>query len=116
MFLDCSRAKARRLVNGLIFYSESAQANTTQIQVNGLAQVTAGKDFADMTQKLNYVISRFAFHEMRVHASSVLSGRIKSYIDSKQHDNAVSNAQANMTVKPGEALCVTKPCWHRLLA
>jgi hypothetical protein len=34
-----------------------------------------------MTQKLNYVISRFAFHEMRMQANAVLTQQIKTYMD-----------------------------------
>ena len=41
---------------------------------------TPEKDFEDMTRSLNIIISRFAFHEMRIHANAVFVDQILSHI------------------------------------
>ncbi|KAK3374732.1 hypothetical protein B0H63DRAFT_526029 [Podospora didyma] len=45
------------------------------------AQKTPEKEFAEMTNKLNLMTSRFAFHEMRLKASSSLIRQVKTHID-----------------------------------
>jgi hypothetical protein len=42
---------------------------------------TPEKDFEDMTRSLNIIISRFAFHEMRIHANAVFVDQILSHIN-----------------------------------
>jgi hypothetical protein len=46
-----------------------------------------------MTQKLNYIISRFAFHEMRMHANAVLADQIKAYIDHPRHKFTIEDIE-----------------------
>jgi Mg2+ and Co2+ transporter CorA len=41
---------------------------------------TPEKDFEDMTRSLNVIISRLAFHEMRIHANAVFVEQITSHI------------------------------------
>lgn len=41
---------------------------------------TPEKDFEDMTRSLNIIISRFAFHEMRIHANADFVDQILSHI------------------------------------
>ncbi|CAN9385152.1 unnamed protein product [Alternaria alternata] len=45
---------------------------------------TPEKDFEDMTRSLNIIISRFAFHEMRIHANAVFVDQILSHIGARK--------------------------------
>ncbi|KAL4904163.1 hypothetical protein BDW74DRAFT_155198 [Aspergillus multicolor] len=41
---------------------------------------TPEKEFAEMTRMLNYIISRLAFHEMRMHANMALTRHIREHV------------------------------------
>ncbi|RDW84062.1 uncharacterized protein DSM5745_04388 [Aspergillus mulundensis] len=41
---------------------------------------TPEKEFAEMTRMLNYIISRLAFHEMRMHANMALTRQIREHM------------------------------------
>ena len=45
---------------------------------------TPERDFEDLTRSLNIIISRFAFHEMRIHANAVCVDQILSHIRSRK--------------------------------
>jgi hypothetical protein len=49
-------------------------------KLNASDKSTPEEEFADMTQKLNYIISRFAFHETRTQANIVLVKQIRTYM------------------------------------
>jgi hypothetical protein len=54
---------------------------------NQLAE-TPEEDFEDITQKLNIIVSRLAFHEMRICANAVFIENITSHIDAGQTSKA----------------------------
>jgi hypothetical protein len=57
---------------------------------------TPERDFEDMTRSLNIIISRFAFHEMRIHANAVFVDQILSHIRNRK---PLPNAEPSPVVK-----------------